>query len=70
MSSDVQWITGMITEARSCNPAVPGAVWIRLEELLKGKLGERQLLSGELTNIAGTLIADMAPALPKVEEIQ
>ena len=70
MSNDDRWIPTRITEARKDRPLVTAAVAARIDQLLKGQLSERQLPSTELTSVAMALIADMAPAAPKVEANQ
>lgn len=67
MSTDLDWITSMIAEARKTGIAVPDPLWTQLAGLVKGTLSERQLSSGELTTIARALIATMSPAPPIVE---
>ena len=67
MSSDLHWITSMISEARKTHILVPDALWTQIEGLVKGRLSERQLSSGEFTTIARGLIATMSPAPPNVE---
>ena len=70
MSNEVHWITARVAEARKRHASVTDAVSVRIEKLLKGQLSQRQLPAGELSSIAGALIADMDPASPKAETKQ
>lgn len=67
MSNDTEWITVRITEAQKLIMSVVPAVPARLEELLKGKLSERQLTPKELISVANGLIGVVAPASKKPE---
>ncbi len=67
MPNDDQWITMRIAEARKQHPLLTEAVLARIGSLLKGELNEGPLPTARLTAAAVALIADMAPAPPKVE---
>ena len=67
MSTDDDWITTRITEARTLHPLVTEAVSSRIAELLKGQLSEQQLSHVDLTSVAKALIANMVPAPPKTD---
>ncbi len=67
MPNDDQWITARVAEARSHHPLVTEAVSARIALLLNGELSERPLPPAQLTTVARVLIADMAPAPPKVQ---
>ena len=67
MLNDVRWITARIAEARKGHASVLDAVAVRLEDLLRDQLSERQLTPTELRSIATALIADMVPTPPKAE---
>ena len=62
MSKDVDWIAAVIERTREQENGLSAAVWTQLEALLRGKLSERQLPSGELATIAKLLIRDVVPA--------
>lgn len=64
MSSNGDWIDVRIAESRGQHPLVPDPVSVRMKELLKGQLGERQLTKSELANVARQLIAGMIPSPP------
>ena len=64
---DDHWFIARLSEIRNQFPLVTEAISVRLQELLKGQLSERQLTQLELRNIAKTFIKDMAPASPKAE---
>ena len=70
MSNDDQWITTLIAEAQKHHSLVTEAVSIRMGELLKGPLRERQVPATELAKVAKALIVDMVPAPPKAEAKQ
>ncbi len=70
MSNEVHWITALVAEARKRHASVPDTVAVQIERLLKGQLRQRQLPTGELSKIAGALIADMDSASPKAETKQ
>ena len=66
MPNDDQWMTTRVAEARRKYPLVTQAVSARIASLLNGELSERPP-PARLSAVARALIADMAPALPKVE---
>lgn len=70
MPHDDQWITTLIAETRKSHPLLTEAVLTRVGPLLKGELNEEPLTSVRLTAVAKMLIADMAPAPPKMEATQ
>ena len=70
MSTDDQWITTRIAEARNHHPLVTEAVSSRIAEALKGQLGEERLSQMDLTHHASMLIADMVPAPPMTDAKQ
>lgn len=70
MPNDDQWITTRVAEAREKRPLVTEAVSAGMALLLNGELSERPLPSARLAAVAKALIADMAPAPPKVEAKQ
>ena len=70
MPSDEDWITTRVAEAREHHPLVTEAVSARIAPLLDGELSQRLLPSTKLAALAKALIADMAPAPPKVEAKQ
>lgn len=67
MPNDVQWVRTRVAEAREKHPLVTEAVSARIAPLLKAELNEGPLPTARLTAVARALIADMAPATPKVE---
>jgi len=67
MPNDDQWITTRVAEARKHHPLLTEAVLARIGPLLKGELNEGPLPTARLMAVAKALIADMAPAPPKVE---
>jgi hypothetical protein len=67
MASEVHWTAAAIAKARKQSSASPDSIWLQVEALLKGKLSERELPSGELRAVAKVLIASMAPTPPKGE---
>lgn len=76
MSNGTDWITTRITEAKDATEAesdqhlLTKTVLIRMDELLKGQLSERQLSETELRAIAKELLAGMIPPRPLVEPTQ
>ncbi|HXU34804.1 MAG TPA: hypothetical protein VN937_00290 [Blastocatellia bacterium] len=68
MSKDSDWIATCVDAARVRAP-VTAATTIRLEGLLVGPLGERQLRPLELTAIANALIEDMVTSDDDREEL-
>lgn len=70
MPNDDQWMTTRVAEAREKHPLVTEAVSARIAPLLNGELSERPVSPARLTAVARALIADMAPAPPKVEAKQ
>lgn len=70
MPNDDQWMTTRVAEAREKHPLVTEAVSARIAPLLNGELSERPLPPARVTAVARALIADMAPAPPKVEAKQ
>ena len=67
MSSDDQWVTTAITEAKQPFPLVTEAVLARMEQLLKGDLSEQPLTPTDLKSIATGLIGDIGSPSPKPE---
>jgi len=65
MSHD--WIKPRIAEAKAGIPLVTQPVLVRVEELLKGELSERELAKGDLASIAKELIVEMASLSPQAE---
>ena len=70
MIAEDQWIITRVGKARKLHIAVTEAASVRLEQLLRGQLSERQLSSTEIMKVAMALIADMVPAPPKGEANQ
>ena len=66
--NDVDWISAPVSKAHKDHPSVTDAVSVRIEELLHGQLSEHQLTSKELSELAASLIADMAPISSDAEE--
>lgn len=64
MSNSDDWISKRVEEAQKTHASVTVATAIRIKQLLKGQLSERQLRSPELTITAKTLIADMSTLDP------
>ena len=60
MPNNVDWITKRVQEAQEAHAGVTEAVAIRMTKLLMCELGEKQLRSGELAEIAKALITDMS----------
>jgi len=66
MSNDHDWIATRVGNAKKTCASVTPTAAARLEELLKGKISDRQLPQAELTKIAKELILDMnTPEVPE-----
>jgi hypothetical protein len=57
MAYDDESLTRSIANARSASPELHNEVWKLLGELLRGRLSERVLPAGELSNVADRLLA-------------
>jgi hypothetical protein len=58
--SDDDWITPLIAKSKAGPILVASHLAGKLEELLRGPLGERELPKGELTSIAKELVASIS----------
>ena len=65
-----RWVSHLINEARNSNPLVVDGVFARMELLLQGEMGERDLTSTNLKTVATQLIGDMVPNPAEPEETQ
>lgn len=70
MPDDDQWIATRVAGAHEHHQLVTEAVSARMVTLLIGELSEQRLVPSRLTELAKALIADMAPAPPKVAAMQ
>jgi len=61
------WIRPRIDEVKAGLPLFPEPALARIEELLNGQLGERELSEGKLTIIAKELIKKMTTDRLKTE---
>lgn len=52
------WVSKRINEARSAQPSVTDVAATRIEELIRGKLRDRQLSTAELREVAKKLLAN------------
>jgi len=67
MSSENNWATARVTEAKAATPTVTDAASTRMQKLLTDQLSARQLSQKDLNEIAQELIKDMLPPSPKPE---
>ena len=63
-----QWVTDLLSEARSSNPSIPEHVWARMDLQLKGQLGKRELNASRLRALSTQLMRDMVPTRPQSED--
>lgn len=68
MSKEVDWIKVVVEETRNTHESVTDAAVLRIEELLERQLTQRQIPTAELRSLATTLISDMVPQQPKIED--
>ena len=57
-----QWVTDVLSKARTNSPSIPDAVWSRMGSLMKGEISERDLTAARVKALAAVLVGEMASA--------
>ena len=70
MPNDADWVAAAIKKAREQGIAAPNTVWAQVEDLLRGRFGERPAPAKELERTARSLIEGMVDAPFNLKEAQ
>ena len=65
--SSEEWISDVITRAKTNNPKIPAEPYSSLETILRDQIGDRKLTQANLRKVAAQLLGNMATEKPGPE---